>query len=45
MVTGALNVFVNAVRHEVGLSYYVPKKLTLQDMGKSLEELAEKQKN
>jgi hypothetical protein len=42
---GALNVFVNAVRQEVGLSYYIPKNVKLGDIPKVLQELSDKQTN
>jgi hypothetical protein len=45
MVTTALNVFVNAVRHEVGLDYYVPQKVEFKDVGIVLQKLADKQTN
>lgn len=45
IVTGALNVYVNAVRHEVGLNYYEPKNVTDQEMEKALQEIAAKQTN
>lgn len=45
MVTSALNVFVNAVRHEVGQDYYVPEVVQLKDVGKVFQELADKQTN
>jgi hypothetical protein len=40
-----LNVFVNVVRHDVGLPYYVPKEVPIEQMEKVLQELADKQTN
>jgi hypothetical protein len=44
-VTDSLSVFVNTVRQEVGLPYYVPKNVSLGDMPKVLQELADKQRS
>lgn len=45
MVTTALNVFVNAVRHEVGMDYYSPKKISLKDIGSELQKVANEQRS
>jgi hypothetical protein len=43
-VTAALNVYVNAVRREMGLPVHIPENRNLQDIEKDLKELEAQQK-
>ena len=45
MVTTALTVFVNAVRHEVGRSVDVPENTEFKDVPQKLQEFANQQKD
>lgn len=43
ILTAALNVFVNEIRREAGLEYYLPEPQTLDSAAKRLEALAKEQ--